>query len=110
MLRKEEIIHIGDVAVTVRELCVSQLPAAASILGALLSIEGGSDVAGFLETNAEATINLLVGSTSLGEEIRDVGGLALCEIVEAFVRVNQAFFGRARNLPGVLAAARNTKT
>ncbi len=109
MLRIEEIIHIGDEAVTVRELSVAQLPAAAGILGALLSIQGIGDVPAFLETNADATILLLVGATSLGENIRETGGAALCEILEAFVRVNTVFFARARSLPGVLAADRKTE-
>lgn len=106
-MRKEEIITIDGQAVTVRELCVSQLPAAAGVFAGLLNVDPKNPVAAtdWLHENIAAATDILVGCTSLGEEFRQVGGEAMCDIVEKFVRVNAAFFARARSLPGVLAAA-----
>lgn len=106
-MRKAEIITIDGKAVTVRELCVSQLPAAAGVFAGLLQVDPGNPAVAtaWLHENISAATDILVGCTSLGEEFREVGGSAMCDIVEAFVRVNAAFFARARSLPGVLAAA-----
>ena len=84
---------------TVLEMSVAQIPDALEVITACqASPESRQDLVAMasqvLKAEDGAARRLLHGMTDLGAKIDDVGGLALVDIVEAWVEVNQAFFDR----------------
>ncbi len=104
-LRAEKTIRVGGEGgeeVTVLELTVDQMTEAFDVLEALVpdkDRKGASKSSMamarvLLVERREAVLRLLCGASSLGEGIRAVGGLALLELLDAWMEVNAPFFAR----------------
>ncbi|MDQ7832040.1 MAG: hypothetical protein RDU30_09920 [Desulfovibrionaceae bacterium] len=108
-MRKEETITIDGQAVTVREMCVSQLPAAVETFTELLTVDkiDSLSAVSWMYRNIQKVIDIFGQCTSLGDDILKLGGEDYVEIVEAFARVNAGFFVRVRR--GLKKIAENTK-
>lgn len=115
MMRAAKTIRIGGDGeagqdITIYELSLLQMPDALAVLAAVL---GDPSNPQGVEAMASAALNgagehsrrLLHGATSLGAEIDGLGGVALLDIIEAWVEVNTAFFDRLRAMTGKLAAS-----
>lgn len=106
MFRKETTIELNESGqtrqVAVYEMTPVQIHACLPFFGRLMRMDAESDFFSVLGEHWEAIMRVLESSTDLGEELRELGGAALAEVLEAFVTVNQDFFSR---LTGLLQAA-----
>jgi len=121
MLRAEKTIRIGGEGeegqdITVYELTIAQMSDALTLLSTVSgSGKGVTDLAAIAAAELgrpEGTAKrLLCQASSLGDEINAIGGVALLDIIDAWVEVNTSFFGRIGEMANKLAvpAAGQTK-
>ena len=115
MLRNEKTITIAGEPVTVYEVSVDQLADALAVLALLPSgkTTPGTETADLLamgravfSRDNDPAVRLLDGATSLADGIGGVGGVAMMDLAEAWMEVNQPFFDRINRL-GQAAPAEN---
>jgi hypothetical protein len=115
-MRASKTIHIGGDSeagrdVEVREMSVDQLLAAPTVLGLVCSGQADALVLTLLmDQDSALAKTLLPDMSSLGPDIRAIGGEGLLDVLAAWAEVNTAFFGKLRsvwdkvNAPGNAAA------
>lgn len=107
-MRRSKTITVGDKPVVVLEVSVAQLGDLVAVLGLIPANKQAVDVVALAQTvfgsDDGPGRRLLHGATDMGVAIDEFGGLALLDIADAWVEVNQPFFDRLTALPAKLLA------
>ncbi len=110
-MRHSKTIPVGDKSVVVLEVSVAQFGDVLAVLGLIPTNKMAVDVVALAQTvfgsDDGPARRLLHGATDLGKGIDACGGLALLDIADAWVEVNQPFFDRLTALPAKLLAPAN---
>lgn len=108
-MRHSKTIPVGDKPVVVLEVSVAQLGDLVAVLGLIPTSMTAMGLLALAQTvfgsDDGPARRLLHGATDQGVSIDDFGGLALLDIADAWVEVNQPFFDRLTALPAKLLAS-----